>query len=397
MIVLPAGHSLQRFLPDLDDLLYDPAAYLKAAPVTFGPRRMWGLAACFLLAGVAFLVSVWYTGPTPSNGERLALGFGLALGGIVWLALSLMMHGHWLVLHPEGVEVKYGDTAVWCPWALFNSDGDPYIPQSDSPMLGMALPINPEAVPYIELRRNDAPTAHGVQVKAPQLQFVSREAVVLPARYEVRGEELGMLILQLGRRLGRQLPGGTPTPEARGVDQLELETPTLSPSGWFTASLTRLHFPPHCCRCGQPTTDAMDYYGDPGGFWFFTNLFASSVKPLTVAVPVCLPCQELIALGRQRSASGGTLLGALLGLAAALGLSLQDPNGSQLLFLYGLLGVSVGGLVGFLVGAALAKRYDPVRLRRFSPSRGTVSVHFRNTDYAEQVLELMRKDERARR
>jgi hypothetical protein len=397
MSVLPAGHSLARFVPDLDELLYDPAEYLKAAPLTFGPRRMWGLAALFLLAGLAFLLSVWYTGDNRSMGERLALGVGLSLGGMVWLGWSLMMHGHQLVLHPEGVEVKYRDTAVWCPWALFNTDGDPYVPQSDSPMLGMALPINPEAVPFIELRRNEAPMAHGVQVKASQLVFASREAVVLPARYEVEARELGDLLLRLGRRLGRKLPSGTPTPEAMGVDQMELETPTLTPSGWFTAPLTRLRFPPHCCHCGQPTTETMDFHGDPGGFWFFTNLFASSVRPLTLPVPMCVPCQEWVDMRRQRIASGGTAVAALIGLAIALALSLQDDvNGATLRFAYGLFGVCAGGIVGFLIGAAIARRSDPVRLRRFSPSRGTVSIHFANAAYAEQVLDLMRKEERAR-
>ena len=398
MSVLPVGHSLGRFIPDLDDLLYDPAAYLKTGPITFGPRRMWGLALLFLLAGGAFLVSVCYTGENRSMGERLALGVGLTMGGMIWLGWSLMMHGHQLVLHPEGVEVKYRDTAVWCPWALFNSEGDPYIPQSDSPMLGMALPINPEAVPYIELRRNDAPMAHGAQVKASQLVFASRDAVVLPARYEVRGEELGLLLLVLGRRLGRQLPGGTPTPEAMGIEHLELESPTLTSSGWFTAPLTRLRFPPRCCRCGQPTTDAMDFHGDPGGFWFFTNMFAASVKPLTLPVPMCVPCQEQTDLRRQRTASAATAIGSLLGLALALVLTFSEGGpGRDLLFPAGLLGVSAGGVVGYLIGAALARRGDPVRLRRFSPSRGTVSIHFANTEYAEQVLDLMRKEERARR
>jgi hypothetical protein len=159
-----------------------------------------------------------------------------------------------------------------------------------------------------------------------------------------------------------------------------------------------LHFPPHCCPCGQPTADTMDFHGDPGGFWFFTNLFASSVRPLTLPIPVCVPCQESVDLRRQRMASGATVVGALLGLAIALVLTLQDGgNGRDLLFAYGLFGVSAGGIVGFLIGAGLARRSDPVHLRRFSPSRGTVSIHFANADYAEQVLDLMRKEDRARR
>src|SRR5207302_6734815 len=148
-----------------------------------------------------------------------------------------------------------------------------------------------EAVPYLELRRNDTPMAHGAQVKAPQLVFSGRDTVVLPARYEVKAEELGALLLQLGRRLGRQLPKGAPTAEARGLDQIEPEVPTLGPNGWFTAHLTKLKFPPQCCRCGQPTNDAMGFVAEAGGWWAVSNVLARSVNPVTVPVPVCESCQ----------------------------------------------------------------------------------------------------------
>ena len=36
-----------RVLPDLDDLLADPHAYLSEAPLAFGPRRMYRLAGLF--------------------------------------------------------------------------------------------------------------------------------------------------------------------------------------------------------------------------------------------------------------------------------------------------------------------------------------------------------------
>jgi hypothetical protein len=113
---------------------------------------------------------------------------------------------------------------------------------------------------------------------------------------------------------------------------------------------------------------------------------------------MCVPCQEQTDLRRQRTASAATAIGSLLGLAVALVLTLSEGGpGRELLFPAGLLGVSAGGIVGYLIGAALARRGDPVHLRRFSPSRGTVSIHFANTEYAEQVLDLMRKEERERR
>src|SRR5579884_809200 len=111
MSVLPAGQSLSRFLPDLEDLLHDPRAYLAQGPVTIGPRQMYGLAFLFGIAGGVFLLSCVIAGR--GDGERLALGIGLLAGASVWLSWSLWMRGHSLVLHPDGVEVKYRETTVW--------------------------------------------------------------------------------------------------------------------------------------------------------------------------------------------------------------------------------------------------------------------------------------------
>ncbi len=85
MSVLPAGQSLARFIPDLDDLLYDPRAYLQTGPLVIGPRRMYSLAAFFALPGIALIISA--IGGDPEVNERLALGIALLVGALVWLVL----------------------------------------------------------------------------------------------------------------------------------------------------------------------------------------------------------------------------------------------------------------------------------------------------------------------
>ena len=65
------------------------------------------------------------------------------------------------MLYPEGVEVTFRDTTVWCPWALFNVDGKAFVPDVDSPRVGLTLPIAPQALPFVDLRRDDTPIAHG--------------------------------------------------------------------------------------------------------------------------------------------------------------------------------------------------------------------------------------------
>src|SRR5689334_7456996 len=138
MSVLPQGRSLARFFPDLDELLHDPAAHLAREPVVIGPRRAFGLAALFGAAGAALLA--WNAIAGGWEDERLLMGIGLLLGASVRLGWSLRLRGHEIVLHPDGVEVKYLDTAVWCPWALFNAEGAPKVPETDDPRVGVVLP-----------------------------------------------------------------------------------------------------------------------------------------------------------------------------------------------------------------------------------------------------------------
>jgi hypothetical protein len=397
MSVLPAGHSLLRYIPDLDDLLREPAAYLSAGPLAFGPRQMYRLAAVFLFAGACFVGSVFYTGSgTESTGERLSLGVGLMLGGSIWLGWSLMMRGHRLVLHKDGVEIIHLDNIVWCPWSFFNAEGVPHAPDVDSPLVGLTLPINPEALPYIELRRHGAAVAHGAQVKARQILFVSPHEVVLPARYEVKAEELGFLVQQLGRRLGRQLPAGAPPPEARRLDDLELAAPQLDSSGWITTPVSRLRFPPECCRCGAATTETMPFIVEGRLDWLI-GLFAHRVRPFMAEAPVCPACQEAILSARQRGGSGGATLGAvvlsLVGVLLAMRLPDADP---AFLVTVVFCGATIGGMLGYMIGGALFNA-APIRLRRFSPSHGTVSVSFRNPDYAQKVIATMEAQAKAER
>ena len=104
MSVLPAGQPLRQVLPDLDDLMADPYAYLSEAPLAIGPRRFYRLAGLFALPGVAMLLSCVLAGK--ADGERIALGVGLLSGAALWLGWSLWLRGHELVLHPDGVEVS---------------------------------------------------------------------------------------------------------------------------------------------------------------------------------------------------------------------------------------------------------------------------------------------------
>lgn len=388
MSLLPAGQPLDQFFPDLDDFLHDPASYLREAPVSIGPRKMYGLAALFGLPGILCLL--WCVTRGMGDGEALVMGIGLLLGASGWLGWSLLLRGHELTLHPDGVECKYRDTSVWCPWSLFNAEGEPFVPDSDSPRAGLILPINSAALPFIELRRHGAPVAVGAGVKARQFQLATPNEVVLPARYEIAAAELGRLLLQLGSRLGRQLPQGTylpprmSMPEATGV----LAGPPDA-TGWLTANLSQLRFPEICCECGEPTTTTLAVSVSPPRDWLFL-LVVPRVYSLELHVPICEACQQLL---RQRQHLGGLrglFLGAMGALLAAIPLARSNQlNEMGSLVLVVLAAISTGGLLGFLAGTALAHRL-PVQVRDYSPSHGTLAIHFRQPGYAEKVYEAMR-------
>lgn len=390
MSVLPAGQSLHRVVADLEELVENPRAYLAEGPLRIGPRQMYGLAFLFGFAGSAFLLSCVVLGQP--DGERLALGIGLLVGASVWLGWSLMMRGHSLVLHPEGIEIKYRETTVWCPWALFNVDGQAFVPDADSPRVGLTLPAAPEAIPFVELRRDDTPIAHGAEIKARQWLFLGAHTVVLPARYEVMAGELGELLLLLGRRLGRQLPKKVPPPQAYALAGLDDFPLAPESGGWITVPLAHLTFPPRCCACGDRTPRTMNFHIESRGDKFMTILVPAS-QPLEVAIPVCEACQHRLREEQHGGGIRGMRMGAFLFCGLALLLAWNEGwQDRSLLLVIGLAALAVGALCGFLVGT-LASRRLPVQLSGYSPSRGTLRLRFRHPDYAADVLAAMRAQE----
>lgn len=394
MSVLPVGQRLQQVIADLDELLLDPARYLGVDVVTIGPRKMYGLAALFGVGGLATLLSLFFLendrGAVPSGvPERVAIGAGMLAGALFFLSWSLRLAGHRLVLRPEGVEIKHWHTTVWCPWALFNAEGDVYVPEADSPLVGLSLPVAVEAIPFVELRREDTPIAHGASIRCQQLTFTTDNRVVLPARYEVKAEELGALLLQLGRRLGRQLPHGEPPPEAYRLQEMDAAGfPEPDEAGWITVSLTRLHWPPLCCACGTDTSHTMSVALLSWTDRLF-SLAAYNPRQLEIALPVCENCHEQIRQRQELGGRVGMLLGGVLlpGLAGVITFLYGAP---ELLVLLALFTLPVGAILGFGIGTAVRRRL-PLQFRHYSPTRGTVSLRFRDRDRAGPLLEILRE------
>jgi hypothetical protein len=384
MSVLPSGQRLHRALPDIDELLEDPRSYLGEAPLAFGARRMYGLAALFALPGIAFLLSCVFAKP---DGERLAMGVGFLIGSCVWLGWSLMLRGHELVMHPDGVEAIFRDSTVWAPWALFHVEGQPFVPESDSPRTGLTLPVNARAIPYVELRRGGLVVARGSQVQARQWFFLGRTEVTLPGRYEIAAEDVGELLLWLGGQLGKDPPRSTPPLETEQEERIDL--PDADPEGWLTVPLSRLRLPSCCTSCGGPRDDTLHVQVHARGDWLLGPLFG--MRSAEVAVPICTECRDRLVREQRRGGLLGLVLGGFIG--SVVGITLGGWLGEMRevpLMLGTFAGLFVGTLFGSLIGVTLTRRL-PIRFRGYSPSRGLVSVRFTNPEIATRVIEQMRE------
>lgn len=385
MSALPGGQPLDRVLPDLDDLLADPQAYLSEAPLAIGPRQMYSLAGMFGLPGLGLLL--WCLVQGQADGERIALGVGLLVGGCVWLGWTLALRGHELVLHAEGVEVTCFGSTVWAPWALFHVEGRPFLSESDSPHAGLILPIDPRMIGHVRLLRDGIVVAWGRKVAGPQWMFTAHDEVVLPARYEVSSQDIGELLLVLGNRLGKEPPREEPPPEFD-------DSPTgvlaeADPTGWITLPLTRLRLPPCCARCGGPRDDTLRMQVMARGDWVM-GIFLGGARAIELPVPICESCKEYLAARQRQAGAWGMALGATLGTAvgASLGAWLGEMRDLPL-YVGTLAGFFVGIFSGSILGLTWSRRY-PVRVRRYSPSRGLVQVRFENAEIASQVLHQLR-------
>jgi hypothetical protein len=384
MSVLPEGRSTRQALPDLDDLLADPHAYLTEAPLAIGPRRFYRLAALFALPGLALLLSCVLAGKP--DGERIALGVGLLAGSALWLGWSLWLRGHELVLHPDGVEVVYRDTVVWAPWALFHARGRPLVAASDSPRAGLLLPVNRAAVPLVELRRHGVVLASGSDVAGPQWRFTGLGEVCLPARYEISSHDLGELLSWLGKQLGRDLPRGTPGADEGALRLVE----GADPAQWFVVPLTRFRLPSGCCGCGGPRDTVLRVRLVPRVDRFLGPL-TGSFRAVEVGVPLCEACRDRAARRQRSGGMRGLLAGLLLGsIAGSVAGAWKGEGSPPYIYLGALVGLSVGGLIGSLAGLSLSRRL-PVRFRRYDPLHGTVAVRFDNPAIAAAVLASLRE------
>jgi hypothetical protein len=382
--------SLKRAIPDVDQLLRDPAGTLGVQDVLIGPWRRYGTAGALalLVTFLGWLVFALVESSVDRNlgvphhqqGDRQILLIILLLPmPLASFALLLFFfRGGCLTLTRAGAELQFRGKTVFCPWAIFNATGHPFSPS----MTKLHLPINPAGIPQVELRREGSPVAQGKDVDAPQWQFQGNHSVILKAVYEVDAMKLGVFLLDLGRQLDKS----SPSMPAVVVDET---TPIVLPvrlekNGWIRISLTHWNLPPFCCICDMPTQQYQNFDAAPTVFKLGSFLRFDGNDRIKVPIPYCDSCRT--ASRRHYNRIVTTVVGLAVGVPLILGvmaaLLTGDPRGlfcGLLLFI---------GAIGCLVvsGSFTKRRARPVELERYSPRKGTVAIRFKHQAYARRVL-----------
>ncbi len=389
--------SLLKVVPDLENVLFDPHESLRGRDIAIGPARKYGTLFAWLVlvglvggAALALMTGLVLNGGKPGPGGFPFLFQVLAIPWLVFLVTVMLLigrrvRGGEMVLAERGVELRYRGTAVFCAWEVFHTEGQPFGPDTDQ----VILPVAAGAVPLVQARRHDSLVAEGLQVNTRQFRFRSAREAVLQSLYEVNALELAKVLLHLGRVLGKPVQGTPLSLDFPPAHIEEPEPPSRGQRGWVTVSLTRLVFPPVCCECGAATGGRQNFRA--AGSWFsFERLGHPTGKAaINIWVPVCYSCQT----ANKQKANQGTFLGLGTALAAIVlvGCLLRFFPANMGLVLLFILTVLLAPPLGTMLGYQWANRQvQPVEVGSYSPSRGTIAIRFRRSEYAEAFLKLIK-------
>jgi hypothetical protein len=373
---------LKKAIPNFDLLREDPQEALDHNEIVIGPRRRYFsrilLGLVLAAAGVgAFLLifSMIERLPGQQKFGQVFWRINLSAVAISCFALGLrFFRGGYCFLRHDGVEFKYRKKMVRCSWPVFHAWGQRvYLEESDL----LLLPISPDATDCILEVDQDGSTVRnvGLDVHTPQWDTRSFIEAALKPFYVVKIEELGDLLLQLGRQLGSLQ--STPTHEDRPKahrSQPKLVTFPLArreKDGWIQMNLTSFHFPPYCCICAASTVDTHVFD--------LQNQEESQVYPLRL--PTCSQCSGRFIRGRKVVVYSGIGLAFLLAIVALLTFKPPMTQLSLLLF---------GSVPACFIGTfAAAERLYPRPARvRYSSSKGTFRIRFRSSEYEEMILAI---------
>jgi hypothetical protein len=373
--------SLKKTIPDLDLLREDPRKALDHNEIVIGPRRRYFsrflLGLILAAAGVgAFLLifSIIERLPGQQKFGQFFWRINLSAVAICCFALGLRsFRGGYCFLSQDGVEFRFRKKVVRCSWLVFHAWGQPVHLEESNLLL---LPISPDATDCILEVHQEGSTVRnvGMDVHTPQWDTRSFTEAALKPLYVVKIEELGDLLLRIGRQLGSTRSSAIhQSPVGTAPSQPQLLTFPLAhkeKDGWIQMNLTSFHLPRYCCICMASTTDThvfkLQNKEEPGEY------------PLRL--PICMSCSNRLVRGKKRLVRAGVSLAFVFMVGAIL--TFFNPPATWLtVIMFALMTIS---LIGSLV---VAERFFPLPARvRYSSRKGTFRIRFRNPDYEEMLL-----------
>jgi len=267
----------------------------------------------------------------------------------------------------------------------------------------LLLPISPAATDSImEMNKEETEAKRtGLEVRTPQWETHTPVEAALKSLYVVKIQDLGDLLLQLGRKLGAEqtvadgvafrIDWDEPTKMGsklqadghcgqsaeghRAVAQLPFSVSQVIPvafpekDGWIRFSLTRFYLPPTCCICTVPTRNSH--------LFNLPNRAESGYYP--IHLPTCEPCCRTFK--RRKRMTALFLLWIPFALLLAMVL-LFDPNRAWIFLL--LVALAIASFAGtWIISESL---FGPPAKVRYSSKKGTLRIWFRNTDFVKLVL-----------
>lgn len=404
---LDQGRSLHEVIPRIDELLADPAAYLVQEEVRI--RRdpvswLW-----FVIPSIMVALTV----PAALQTRTWDAEAWLALG--LWMVAVCLVYevvGYWawpvrveIILSASGIAIHHGRRTIRAGWALFATSGAAIVgPVSFAIGKVITVPVNPGAIPHVELFQDGQRTAVGREVQTRVFRVFSDGEIQLTDWFDANPTELGLLLLVLGNAITRPIDQDAPAdtaiqaaPSAQAITAApSLGAPVPLPAGenerwqavemdlagWLRVPLTRLVFPRICCNCCRPTGDARVRAVDPALPWILEPflVFQNDREKLHVEIPWCGTCFHQ---HRKRFWAGG-LYGALGGAVVGLGLGvLLDAPVFQ--FVLGFL----FGVIGMKLGAALADR--PPFEAQHHVKEQKIAFRFTHPAFAHELMEAVQK------
>jgi hypothetical protein len=363
--------SCRRAIPEFDRLLEEPDVLLEEQSIPVGPTsHLFGDLFLSLFVGVLglpLLLVLYHLADVPRDSlpwVALVLFFPLFL---ITFLLTRLRVPHTCNLTRKGVEFRRGSQLVFCPWSLFQRAGQPFLPENRSRVI---LPIAAGALTEVVQTEEEREVARGQDARHSSLQWRSRTELLLFSRYAVDPEELGRLLLFLGRVLGDPVPSAQQSSESPAAAVVEERR--SAPSRWVKILLTAPHFPEGCCSCLEPAERTHAF------------TFQEGREKKEVPIPWCDGCQ-----GRYRGRiwKAGLLVGLGTTLVSLILLCVSGLAGELLVGV--VLALIFGTVLGGFVGLVMSDLHRPVKLR-YDATRLELSARFKNQQFAEEVRALQR-------